>query len=119
MKPRAVDQRLVDDAIALRKQGRTQGEIAAELKVAQATISIVLRAHGWGGIWCRSSGGRYERRLAQGSGSDDEEFGFVDGRAAGVGGGVAATGGEAGRRVARTITITRYGRSLPRRWRCW
>ena len=44
-----VDQRLVYDAIALRKKGMTQEEIAAELGVAQGTISTILRAHGWGG----------------------------------------------------------------------
>ena len=46
---RNVDQRLIHDAIALRKAGKTQMEIAVELGVAQGTISIVLRAHGWGG----------------------------------------------------------------------
>ena len=44
-----VDQRLIHDAIALRKRGKTQEEIAAELKVSQGTISCILRAHGWGG----------------------------------------------------------------------
>ena len=47
--PRSVDQRLVHDAIELRKQGKTQAEIAVALKVAQGTISVVLRAHGFGG----------------------------------------------------------------------
>lgn len=44
-----VDQRLIHDAIALRQQGWTQMEIAVELKVSQGTISMILRAHGWGG----------------------------------------------------------------------
>ena len=49
MKRRGVDQRLIHDVIALRKQGRTQMEIAVEVGIAQGTVSIILRAHGWGG----------------------------------------------------------------------
>lgn len=51
MKPRGrpVDQRLIHDAIELRKAGKKQDEIAVALGVAQGTVSIILRAHGWGG----------------------------------------------------------------------
>jgi transcriptional regulator len=50
-----VDQRLIHAAIALRKQGKTQEEIATELGVVQGTISIILRAHGWGGQLIRGT----------------------------------------------------------------
>jgi len=48
-RPRTIDQRLVYEAVALRKQGKTQEEIATELGIVQGTVSTVLRAHGWGG----------------------------------------------------------------------
>ena len=48
-----VDQRLIFDALALRRQGWTQMEIAAELKVSQGTISCILRANGAGGSLVR------------------------------------------------------------------
>jgi predicted transcriptional regulator len=44
-----VDERLIAKAKALRKQGRTQEEIAVELGVTQGTISVILRQHGLGG----------------------------------------------------------------------
>ena len=44
-----VDERLIAKAMALRKQGRTQEEIAVELGVVQGTVSTILRQHGLGG----------------------------------------------------------------------
>ena len=44
-----VDEHLIAKAMALRKQGRTQEEIAVELGVAQGTVSTILRQHGLGG----------------------------------------------------------------------
>jgi hypothetical protein len=44
-----VDQRLIYNAIELRKSGKTQEEIAVSLGVVQGTISIILRANGLGG----------------------------------------------------------------------
>jgi Uncharacterized membrane-associated protein/domain len=46
---RPVDERFIEEAVALRKQGKKQEEIAAELGVAQGTISYVLRKRGFGG----------------------------------------------------------------------
>ena len=46
---RTVDQRLIFEALALRRQGKTQEEIAVELGVAQGTVSVILRQHGLGG----------------------------------------------------------------------
>ena len=48
-KAKRVDDQFVADAVALRKQGRKQEEIAAELGVTQGTISSVLRKQGFGG----------------------------------------------------------------------
>ena len=44
-----VDERLIAKAMAPRKQGLTQEEIAVELRVAQGTVSLILRQHGLGG----------------------------------------------------------------------
>ena len=44
-----VDSRLMMRAVALRKQGMTQTEIACELGVVQGTISVILRQQGLGG----------------------------------------------------------------------
>jgi transcriptional regulator len=44
-----VDERLIAKALALRKQGRTQEEIAVELGGVQGTVSVILRQHGLGG----------------------------------------------------------------------
>lgn len=44
-----VDARAVARAVALRKQGKTQEEIAVALGVAQSTISIILRRNDLGG----------------------------------------------------------------------
>lgn len=44
-----VDERLIAKAKALRAQGMTQEEIAAELGVVQGTISVILRQHCLGG----------------------------------------------------------------------
>ena len=46
---RPVDEQFMDEAVALRKQGKKQEEIAAELGVAQGTISSILRKRGFGG----------------------------------------------------------------------
>ena len=46
---RPVDQRLIREALALRKQGMTQTEIAVELGITQGTVSIILRANNEGG----------------------------------------------------------------------
>ena len=56
-----VDERLIAKAMALRKQGRTQEEIAVELGVVQGTVSTILRQHGLGG---RSSEQRVRRHGA-------------------------------------------------------
>jgi hypothetical protein len=44
-----VDERLIARAMALRKQGRTQEEIAVEVGLVQSTVSTILRQHGLGG----------------------------------------------------------------------
>jgi predicted transcriptional regulator len=44
-----VDELLIAKAVALRKQGRTQEEIAVELGVVQGTVSTILRQRGLGG----------------------------------------------------------------------
>jgi len=44
-----VDERLIAKAKALRRQGKTQEEIAVELGVTQGAISGILRRHGLGG----------------------------------------------------------------------
>jgi orotate phosphoribosyltransferase-like protein len=43
-----VDERLIAKAMALRKQRRTQEEIAVELGVVQGTVRTILRQHGLG-----------------------------------------------------------------------
>ena len=48
-KVKRVNEQFVTEAVALRKQGKKQEEIAAELGVTQGTISSVLRKRGFGG----------------------------------------------------------------------
>jgi orotate phosphoribosyltransferase-like protein len=52
--------RMIMRAMELRKRGLTQEAIAAELGLAQGTISIILREQGMGGKLVRMS--RAERR---------------------------------------------------------
>jgi predicted transcriptional regulator len=49
-----VDELLIAKAVALRKQGRTQEEIAVELGVVQGTVSTILRQRGLGGKLVRA-----------------------------------------------------------------
>ena len=56
----AVDGRMIARAMALRKQGLTQEEIALELGVVQGTVSIILREQGMGGKLVKPT--RAERR---------------------------------------------------------
>lgn len=44
-----VDERLIARVQELRKQGLTQALIGVELRVAQGTVSSILRQHGLGG----------------------------------------------------------------------
>jgi transcriptional regulator len=44
-----VDQQMIRDAMAMRQAGKTQMEIADKLRVAQGTVSVILRANGAGG----------------------------------------------------------------------
>jgi len=44
-----VDARLSEKVKALREEGKTQDQIAVELKIAQSTVSIILRRGGLGG----------------------------------------------------------------------
>jgi DNA invertase Pin-like site-specific DNA recombinase len=44
-----VDARLAEKVKALREEGGTQAQIAAELRIAQSTVSIILRRDGLGG----------------------------------------------------------------------
>lgn len=46
---RYVDARMIAQAVALRKQGKTQEEIAVALGIAQSTVSVVLRQNDLGG----------------------------------------------------------------------
>ena len=44
-----VDARLAEQVKALREEGKLQEQIAAELRIAQSTVSIILRRGGLGG----------------------------------------------------------------------
>ena len=44
-----IDARLTEKVEALREEGRTQEQIAAELRIAQSTVSVILRRNGRGG----------------------------------------------------------------------
>jgi hypothetical protein len=44
-----IDQRMIHRIKELRLEGKTQGEIAAEVGIVQGTVSIVLRHLGLGG----------------------------------------------------------------------
>jgi orotate phosphoribosyltransferase-like protein len=44
-----VDENLIDHIIVLRNQGKTQEEIAVELRIVQSTVSVILRRNGLGG----------------------------------------------------------------------
>jgi transcriptional regulator len=51
---------VICSVMELRKQGLTQMAIAAELRLAQGTVSVILREQGMGGKLVRMS--RAERR---------------------------------------------------------
>lgn len=53
-----IDERFIEEAVALHKQGKKQEVIAGELGVAQGTISVLLRKRGLG----ERTGGRGKRR---------------------------------------------------------
>ena len=55
MSGQIVDARLTEKVKALREEGKTQEQIAAELRIAQSTVSAILRRGGLGG---RLIGGR-------------------------------------------------------------
>ena len=59
MSGQIVDARLIEKVKALREQGKTQEQIAAELRIAQSTVSAILRRGGLGG---RLTNGRRLRR---------------------------------------------------------
>jgi predicted transcriptional regulator len=59
MRARIVDARLAEEVKALREEGKTQEQIAAELRIAQSTVSAVLRQGGLGG---RLIGARMRQR---------------------------------------------------------
>jgi orotate phosphoribosyltransferase-like protein len=44
-----IDQRMIDRVRELRMEGKTQGEISAEVGLSQGSVSLILRAHGLGG----------------------------------------------------------------------
>jgi transcriptional regulator len=44
-----VDARLAEKVKALREEGKTQEQIAAELRIVQSTVSTILRRCGLGG----------------------------------------------------------------------
>jgi transcriptional regulator len=44
-----VDARLAEKVKALREEGKTQEQIAAELRIVQSTVSTILRRGGLGG----------------------------------------------------------------------
>jgi predicted transcriptional regulator len=54
-----VDARLAEKVKAPREEGRTQEQIAAELRIAQSTVSTILRRDGLGG---RLIGARMRQR---------------------------------------------------------
>jgi DNA-binding CsgD family transcriptional regulator len=49
MSGQIVDARLAENVKALREEGKTQEQIAAELRIAQSTVSTILRRGGLGG----------------------------------------------------------------------
>ena len=59
MSGQIVDALLIEKVKALREQGKTQEQIAAELRIAQSTVSAILRRGGLGG---RLTNGRRLRR---------------------------------------------------------
>ena len=44
-----IDAQLAEKVRALRDQGKTQEQIAAELRIVQSTVSVILRRSGLGG----------------------------------------------------------------------
>jgi predicted transcriptional regulator len=49
MSRQIVDARLAKKVKALREEGKTQDQIAAELRIVQSTVSAILRRAGLGG----------------------------------------------------------------------
>jgi DNA-binding CsgD family transcriptional regulator len=49
MSGQIVDARLAQKVKALREEGKTQEQIAVELRIAQSTVSTILRRGGLGG----------------------------------------------------------------------
>jgi DNA-binding CsgD family transcriptional regulator len=49
MSGQIVDARLAEKVKALREEGKTQEQIAVELRIAQSTVSTILRRGGLGG----------------------------------------------------------------------
>ena len=49
MSGKIVDAQLAEKVKALRDEGKTQEQIAAELRIAQSTVSVILRRGGLGG----------------------------------------------------------------------
>jgi DNA-binding CsgD family transcriptional regulator len=49
MRGQIVDARLAEKVKALREEGKTQEQIAVELRIAQSTVSTILRRGGLGG----------------------------------------------------------------------
>jgi DNA-binding CsgD family transcriptional regulator len=49
MSGQIVDARLAEKVKALREDGKTQEQIAVELRIAQSTVSTILRRGGLGG----------------------------------------------------------------------
>jgi orotate phosphoribosyltransferase-like protein len=49
MSGKIVDARLAENIKALRDEGKTQEQIATELRIAQSTVSVILRRSGLGG----------------------------------------------------------------------
>ena len=49
MSGQIVDAGLAEKVKALREEGKTQEQIAAELRIAQSTVSFILRRSGLGG----------------------------------------------------------------------
>jgi Homeodomain-like domain len=46
---KSVDAQLAEKVKALRDEGKTQEQIAAELRIVQSTVSVILRRGGLGG----------------------------------------------------------------------
>jgi predicted transcriptional regulator len=62
MSRQIVDARFAEKVKALREEGKTQDQIAAELRIVQSTVSAILRRGGLGGrlISARSFGDESE-----------------------------------------------------------